>query len=130
MVQLVADSSMLEITILMQTKTITSYSQCLIVKVRHFHRYLLYQYISCQLKCDSYDLFLAVANWHTDGASKDRVYDAVSLLCIHPSVVGGKSLVSILSILSIVVFILFHQKSKHMDENSHLNRLDFTSSPL
>jgi len=34
------------------------------------------------------------ANWHTDGASKDRVYDAVSLMCIHPSIVGGKSKVS------------------------------------
>ena len=34
------------------------------------------------------------ANWHTDGASKDRVYDAVSLLCIQPSSKGGKSKVS------------------------------------
>lgn len=34
------------------------------------------------------------ANWHTDGASKDKVYDAVSLLCIHPSDIGGRSKVS------------------------------------
>jgi len=34
------------------------------------------------------------ANWHTDGASKDRVYDAVALLCIHPSSSGGKSKIS------------------------------------
>ena len=37
---------------------------------------------------------ILAANWHTDGASKDKVYDAVSLLCIHPSSIGGKSKVS------------------------------------
>lgn len=31
------------------------------------------------------------ASWHTDGASKDKVYDCVGLLCINPSSVGGKS---------------------------------------
>ncbi|KAK1737226.1 methyltransferase domain-containing protein [Skeletonema marinoi] len=31
------------------------------------------------------------ASWHTDGASKDKVYDCVGLLCINPSRVGGKS---------------------------------------
>ena len=34
------------------------------------------------------------ASWHTDGASKDKVYDCVGLLCINPSRVGGKSKVS------------------------------------
>ena len=34
------------------------------------------------------------ADWHTDGASKDKVYDVVSLLCIHPSGVGGRSKIS------------------------------------
>jgi alpha-ketoglutarate-dependent taurine dioxygenase len=34
------------------------------------------------------------ADWHTDGASKDKVYDAVALLCIHPSCEDGKSKVS------------------------------------
>eukprot|EP00569_Conticribra_weissflogii_P003736 CAMPEP_0171330372 /NCGR_PEP_ID=MMETSP0878-20121228/1957_1 /TAXON_ID=67004 /ORGANISM="Thalassiosira weissflogii, Strain CCMP1336" /LENGTH=1114 /DNA_ID=CAMNT_0011830647 /DNA_START=649 /DNA_END=3993 /DNA_ORIENTATION=- len=28
--------------------------------------------------------------WHTDGASKDRTYDVVSLLCISPAAEGGK----------------------------------------
>jgi SAM-dependent methyltransferase len=31
------------------------------------------------------------ASWHTDGASKDKVYDCVGLLCINPSAIGGKS---------------------------------------
>lgn len=35
-----------------------------------------------------------IANWHTDGASRDRVYDAVGLLCIHQSRTGGKSKIS------------------------------------
>ncbi len=30
------------------------------------------------------------AGWHTDGASKDRVYDVVGLLCISPAPIGGK----------------------------------------
>ncbi len=30
------------------------------------------------------------AGWHTDGASKDRVYDVVGLLCISPAAKGGK----------------------------------------
>lgn len=34
------------------------------------------------------------AGWHTDGASKDRVYDVVSLLCISPSTTGGKFRIS------------------------------------
>mmetsp|Transcript_52 Transcript_52/g.67 ORF Transcript_52/g.67 Transcript_52/m.67 type:complete len:1119 (+) Transcript_52:229-3585(+) len=34
------------------------------------------------------------ASWHTDGASKDKVYDCVGLLCINPSSVGGKSKIS------------------------------------
>lgn len=32
----------------------------------------------------------AEAGWHTDGASKDRVYDVVGLLCISPAAEGGK----------------------------------------
>ena len=35
-----------------------------------------------------------VAGWHTDGASKDRVYDVVSLLCISPAAKGGEFRVS------------------------------------
>ena len=34
------------------------------------------------------------AGWHTDGASKDMVYDVVSLLCISPSSTGGKFRIS------------------------------------
>jgi hypothetical protein len=34
------------------------------------------------------------AGWHTDGASKDRVYDVVSLLCISPASEGGKFRIS------------------------------------
>ena len=34
------------------------------------------------------------ASWHTDGASKDKVYDCVGLLCINPSSIGGKSKIS------------------------------------
>ena len=35
------------------------------------------------------------AGWHTDGASKDRVYDVVSLLCVSPaSLSGGKFRIS------------------------------------
>mmetsp|Transcript_16790 Transcript_16790/g.26202 ORF Transcript_16790/g.26202 Transcript_16790/m.26202 type:complete len:492 (+) Transcript_16790:2-1477(+) len=34
------------------------------------------------------------AGWHTDGASKDRVYDVVSLLCISPAAEGGKFRIS------------------------------------
>jgi len=34
------------------------------------------------------------ANWHTDGASKDKVYDCVGLLCINQASVGGKSKLS------------------------------------
>ncbi|KAL7549535.1 hypothetical protein ACHAWF_012835 [Thalassiosira exigua] len=34
------------------------------------------------------------AGWHTDGASKDRVYDVVALLCISPAASGGKFRVS------------------------------------
>ena len=30
------------------------------------------------------------AGWHTDGASKDRIYDVVGLLCISPAAKGGK----------------------------------------
>jgi len=30
------------------------------------------------------------AGWHTDGASKDTVYDVVGLLCISPAAKGGK----------------------------------------
>lgn len=30
------------------------------------------------------------AGWHTDGASKDRVYDVVGLMCISPAAKGGK----------------------------------------
>ncbi len=30
------------------------------------------------------------AGWHTDGASKDRVYDVVGLMCISPAAEGGK----------------------------------------
>lgn len=30
------------------------------------------------------------AGWHTDGASKDRNYDAVGLMCISPAAKGGK----------------------------------------
>lgn len=34
------------------------------------------------------------ADWHTDGASKDKVYDCVGLLCINPSYLGGKTKIS------------------------------------
>jgi hypothetical protein len=34
------------------------------------------------------------AGWHTDGASIDRVYDVVSLLCISPAAKGGKLRIS------------------------------------
>ena len=34
------------------------------------------------------------AGWHTDGASKDRVYDVVALLCISPATEGGKFRIS------------------------------------
>ena len=29
-------------------------------------------------------------DWHTDGASKDRVYDVVGLMCISPAAIGGE----------------------------------------
>lgn len=38
--------------------------------------------------------FADPADWHTDGASKDKMYDVVSLMCIRPSELGGKSKIS------------------------------------